>query len=356
MKKYQLVESFGNYKHAGSKATNDAVEIVFKLGFEPLLLEKIEYQKSVVNKVKRQIKIYKNWKKIYSNIEDNSILFIQNPFYTKDYFRFVFLKKLKSKKNIKIISLVHDVEPIRKMFNTKYLYQEFNEMLEIADKLIIHNESMMQWFIDYGVRNDKLINLEIFDYLSQGQSDKKVEFSKRIQIAGNLDKSKSPYIYALDKINKVKFDLFGINYSGKENENIEYHGSFSPEEIMNQLITGFGLVWDGEKIDTCSGITGNYLRFNNPHKLSLYLASGLPVIVWSESAEAEFVLKYNVGFVVDSLDSLYKELENFSNKEYEKMLLNVKNIREKIINGEFLKKGVFKAMKNLKLENEVERK
>ena len=34
-------------------------------------------------------------------------------------------------------------------------------------------------------------------------------------------------------------------------------------------------MWDGPSPDTCAGVYGAYLRYNNPHKTSLYLAAGL---------------------------------------------------------------------------------
>ena len=46
----------------------------------------------------------------------------------------------------------------------------------------------------------------------------------------------------------------------------------------------FGLVWDGISVETCAGVYGEYLKVNNPHKTSLYLASGIPVIIWKEAA------------------------------------------------------------------------
>ena len=66
-------------------------------------------------------------------------------------------------------------------------------------------------------------------------------------------------------------------------------------------------------------MTGKYLKINNPHKLSLYLAVGLPVVIWDEAAEAEFVLKENVGFTVKSLYDLPEKLEAVSDNDYQIM-------------------------------------
>ena len=60
-------------------------------------------------------------------------------------------------------------------------------------------------------------------------------------------------------------------------ENETYFGSFLPDELPAALEGGFGLVWDGDSAETCSGVFGEYLRYNNSHKASLYLASGFPL-------------------------------------------------------------------------------
>lgn len=49
------------------------------------------------------------------------------------------------------------------------------------------------------------------------------------------------------------------------------------------------MVWDGESIDGGLGLSGQYLKYNNPHKLSVIFTSGLPVIIWNEAAEAGLV-------------------------------------------------------------------
>ena len=98
----------------------------------------------------------------------------------------------------------------------------------------------------------------------------------------------------------------------------------------------FGLVWDGSSIDTCAGNTGNYLRYNNPHKLSLYLAAGVPVIVWDQSAVADFVKRYGVGLCVSSLKELPHLLTTLPAAEYRNMTRRAAWLAEKVTSGAFL--------------------
>ena len=91
-------------------------------------------------------------------------------------------------------------------------------------------------------------------------------------------------------------------------------------------------------------MTGNYLRYNNPHKLSLYLSSGLPVIVWKDSAEANFVEKNGVGLAVNSLFELSERLEKLSQDEYLQLVTNAKNIMKKLKEGYYLKSAVNKII------------
>lgn len=343
MKKYQISENFGKDRHAGSKAKNDAVAILKELGFEELLIKHMGSSPGLLAKISRQIRSYISWTSLKFKVEDGSILIRQNPFHNRQMGRKTALKYLKEK-NVYMISLIHDIELIRNQNNPENFKNEFDEMIEFADKLIVHNEQMKQWFLDYGVSEEKLVVLEIFDYLLPSNSQKEIHFSKNVYIAGNLAKDKSPYVHLLGDIPNVSFKLLGVNYEPNQvMENVDYLGSFDPEDVPNQLRDGFGLVWDGDSLDTCSGLTGNYLRYNNPHKLSLYLASGIPVIVWSESAEADFVLNHKVGFAIDSLSDLEKVLAGVTKEDYEKMLSNVSSLSPKLREGHFLQSAVKRA-------------
>lgn len=95
-------------------------------------------------------------------------------------------------------------------------------------------------------------------------------------------------------------------------------------------------MWDGECIDGCTGNTGDYLRYNNPHKLSLYLVSGLPVVIWREAAEAQFVKDNNVGIVVNSIDDFSNAFDELSEQQYYEMVENARKISGKLRNGEYL--------------------
>jgi len=62
MKKYQIVESYGTHMHAGSKATNDCVNILEELDFEKIEIVRHKPEdKSPVSKIIRQLSFYKQF-------------------------------------------------------------------------------------------------------------------------------------------------------------------------------------------------------------------------------------------------------------------------------------------------------
>lgn len=88
-------------------------------------------------------------------------------------------------------------------------------------------------------------------------------------------------------------------------------------------------MWDGDGINGCSGNTGEYLRYNNPHKLSLYMVSGLPVVIWSKAAEAEFVINNKVGVVVDDINDFNDVFDKIDEKLITKWLKIQKKYQRK---------------------------
>lgn len=341
--KFQIWECIPNTNVAGSKAPTDIKDICEQNGYQVL---DIHPRKGNVGDWGYQ-RNEQDWEHCYEVIPEDSILLLQHPFWQKQKKRNEILVRLKEEKQVKIISFVHDVEKLRGIFLSEYMQAEYDFMLRIADVWIVHNERMKTFFVEEGVEAEKVITLEVFDYLSACKGKKDILFEKAVNIAGNLDPVKCPYIGELQKLDSLKFHLYGPNYVSSDQQgvldNITYHGVFPADTIQEQFKSGFGLVWDGDSLDTCAGSTGAYMRYNNPHKLSLYLSAGLPVIIWKEAAEAEFVERHGVGFTVSSLRELKPVLDEVTKEQYERYADATEKLADKLKKGNYTKTAIEKA-------------
>ena len=345
MKKYQIAEVNKEENNAGTKANKDIAAIADKLGYEKVYIHTRNDILNIKGKIERQIRYIADWDKAYKAIEPESLVLLQHPFHLAQLTRDDKLRNLKYKKHCRFISLVHDVEYLRGYRYNDYYKNEFAVMMELADVLIVHNDIMAKYFIEQGFAPEKIVTLEIFDYLQDKATNVEKIFEKSITVAGNLDTQKCGYVGELGEVDPVKVHLYGSNYNNSLDKcpNITYYGSFPPNEIPYKLDRGYGLVWDGAGIDGLSGQSGEYVKYNNPHKLSLYLSSGIPVIIPEEAAESGFVRKYNVGIAVKSLKDLNSILEKVTREEYYKMVRNTTEISEKLISGYFGTAAIKKA-------------
>lgn len=353
MKKYQILEVQNENNTAGTKAVNDAAKIAEKKGFKALPIRVLPKSTSFMSKVKKQLQYAEMWKNIYSQVSPHAVIFLQNPFHYVEAGRYRTLKRLKKKKHVKYICLVHDVEELRKLMWDSYHEKEFTQMLDYADVLIVHNERMKSYFLEKGFPGKNIVVLSIFDYLISSHSCvRKAVGYQRMIIAGNLNAEKSGYLAKLSLLKKVPIILYGPNFDSQLicGSNIHYYGVFSPDQLPIRMQTGFGLVWDGDEIDTCTGYTGNYLRYNNPHKLSLFIASGIPVVIWKQAAEAEFVIQNHLGYTVESLQEAEEKVMACSPEQYEYFLLHVKLMQDLLTRGVYLQKSLERAVKLAGLE------
>ena len=345
MKKYQIKEVKEIYNHAGSKAVEDACRFAGEKGYEVLCIRQRAVNKGFVNRVRNQIGFFFDWKKAYRRIEKNSLILLQNPFYGRQIGREMILNKVKKHKKCNIISLVHDVAELRVAYSGKYSNGEFQFMKQNSDYFIIHNDCMRKYLLERGFEDRRMVNLDIFDYGFDGDASERDGNKAEVVIAGNLEAKKCPYIYQLGNLNnRFSINLYGPNYEeNNQDEYISYKGSFPSDEVPEKLNGRFGLIWDGEGLDKCTGDTGRYLRYNNPHKASLYLVSGLPIIIWKEAAMAQLVEKNKLGFTVSSLEEIKAEIESMSKEQYEEMLDNVCHIGRQLKSGYYLKKALSKC-------------
>ncbi|OOM16543.1 hypothetical protein [Clostridium saccharobutylicum] len=338
---YFLKEYRENGNDAGSKARIDCEKILLDNNIKSIdfgLGGKKRYIKSFFRRIKESKKI------------SNDVLVFQYPFNEK-YFNNLNKNILELKnKNVKLIAIIHDIVALRPVKGSISLSEEI-DILNSYDILISHNIYMTQLLRNKGVTTN-IVELEIFDYLND---KKKNDFTidgdfKSVYFAGNLDRKKSEFLYK-DEFKNVDFNLilFGPNYNSNiKNNKIIYKGVFSPEDLSNEFKEGFGLIWDGESASTCAGYTGQYLRYNNPHKTSLYISSGLPIIIWEKAALADFVEENDIGFKIKSLNDISEILDKTTLEQYTKFKDNTKKIQEKLLNGYFLSNALNKSIMMLK--------
>lgn len=335
--KYQITEFRMQDFNAGQKAPSDVARIAASDGYKAL---------QVVRGTARNGNEQTNseWIKVCKEISEHSIVIIQYPMADSSG-GISRLIDLRNEKKIKVICVVHDIEILRRKHTNEYISQ-YNMLKDCADIWIVHNANMKKLLVEAGFAEERIVCLNIFDYLIENSSE--IRRDGGVIIAGNLDINKSPYIYKMNEIENVTFNLFGANYSATNKyDNICYFGAYLPEQLIANLQGKYGLVWDGDSLDTCSGLTGEYLKINNPHKLSLYLAVGLPVIIWEEAAEAEFVLKENVGFTVKSLYELSDKLASVSDTDYEIMKRNAEIVGMRLRKGEYMTNAIREAERRI---------
>ena len=105
-------------------------------------------------------------------------------------------------------------------------------------------------------------------------------------------------------------------------------------------------------MDTCSGDYGMYLKYNDPHKVSLYISSGLPVIIWKEAAVAKLIQQHHAGILIESLSEIDKVLSKISQDDYYQMRMNTLKLARLMRKGYFLDKSVNKLLNLMKVSGE----
>ena len=347
--KYYLKDSFlhnAHEKNAGNKARNDVEAILISEGYKGLELKVENWYK--MNFFKAQQHKYFATKAVFDQLSSGDELVIQFPIIHHTFFISKLIKHAQ-KRGVKFYLLIHDVETLRHAAgsNVKWrhrlrnFFQEKKALMSV-DGIIVHNDIMKKALTSQGIPADKMVSLEIFDYLIPNFEEKAApQKEQAIIVAGNLIPTKSGYLYNLP--DQPAYNLYGVGYDeSRALENTTYFGSFMPDDLPAALEGSFGLVWDGDSSETCQGSYGNYLRFNNSHKASLYLAAGFPIIVWKESALAHFAIDKKCGLAVSSLSDLKENLDTLSEEQYKEMLENAKQVGSRLRQGQYLRAALSK--------------
>ena len=342
MKKYVISEFHGEDFHAGPKAQKDIETILVKQGVVRFKIGRLQLGGAVGKWLNRICWLFTVFL-CKMKLPKAALIIMQYPSaaWSKSPVLRLLNKTVKERRKLILVTIVHDITSLRgagvKMDNCDLAEDEMS-LFTLFDRIIVHNKYMAHELQKRGVDPVKMVCLECFDYLANGLI---MSVGDRVRndvvIAGNLMIEKCGYLARLSDIGAVQWRLYGVNFDPSQiaGTNIRYGGCFSPEDLPSRLEGSFGLVWDGMSIETCSGAYGEYLRVNNPHKMSLYLASGIPVIVWKEAATASFVQENGLGLIVEALSEIPGILAKLSLNDYAQMRERVLLFAKKLRGGHF---------------------
>lgn len=224
---------------------------------------------------------------------------------------------------------MHDINSVREKGELSGFE---NKVLSNFDEIIVHTPEMQTYFEQRLRPGIKYHYLGCFPYIAVPDKEAR-QLSKQVCFAGNIDKS----VFFSDFVFENK-DLDLIVYGSCSSNNAmrnkyEYKGVFKPD-IIGHLEGSWGLIWDGDSTETCSGTWGSYLKIIAPHKFSLYVLAGLPLIVWKDSAMAKLVEMKNIGITVTSLSEISARISAVSDNDYKEYCANIQKFQPVLLKGE----------------------
>ncbi len=345
---YYLCEKSPQGFDAGVKARSDVTEILDGLeDWGPIWVHRCWDQRGLPAKLRAVAVNCADWARVLARVGRGDVLLVQYPLamFPKVALTALPFIDLIRRRGCRVAFLVHDLDSFRGQNSSS------NDMrfLRRADVVIAHNARMAAELARRGI-SAPVVTLDIFDYLVEGDLP---ACDEGIDVAGNLNRGKAGYLYRVAReAPELPLNLYGANFDGSLGTRCRYMGAFASDELPEHMVGKFGLVWDGESLATCSGEYGEYLVLNSPHKLSLYLALGKPVFIWSGAAQADLVRASGVGFAVDSVPDAEKLYNDLDEETYAAMRTRAIELSERLRSGCFTKRALSRALEALGIGGE----
>ncbi|MBB1283973.1 hypothetical protein HRH25_06275 [Flavisolibacter sp. BT320] len=305
-------------------------EILLQNGYQPIAFP-FTYDFSWKAKLSRTFFL----SKLLFALPANASIVFQWPLHARIHVWLVeLLRQLRP--SIQLICFLTDINGLKD--NDPHTLQKERKLFRQLNWFIVHNKAMEAWLLHQNP-SAKIALLEFFDYTVATSSFDRRK-SKEIAFAGYL--GKSLFIKDLDKLPGIRFFLYGAEetFLLHKKHNVHYKGVESPENLPTVIEGAFGLLWDGDSIDGLAGVFGNYNRYISPHKFSLYVLAGLPVIAHADAGAASLVHKYNIGFTVSTLTEMENAIAAISDEQYQEMRKNCLELAALISKGGYLLKAL----------------
>lgn len=330
-----------NYRHLGSggdKAKTDIESILSSNGFINAGLP----QGRSKNAVKAYFTTLFSVLKGVSVLKKGDILLLQYPL--KKYYDFVVSIALK--RGVKVITLIHDLGSFRRK---KLTVEEEVKRLNRSYTIVVHSPSMLEWLKYHGITT-RMVVLGLWDYLSDAQPATPVRSDSsrpRPVFAGDVSSKANGWIYRLAENDPdVDLILYGGNIDrNQKTPNMIDMGFVESDTLIASAQGDYGIVWYGSSLDEGAGPLGDYLQYNAPHKTSLYIRAGLPVIIWEKAALAPIVTRLGIGIAVPSLRDISKALAKITPQQYDDMRRNTAAVARQLASGHFFTQALHEAVK-----------
>ena len=279
-------------------------------------------------------------------IQPGDLVVVQFPMWTHLNFQAEFFDTIKGIEGVRMVALLHDI-PTWMFTKGEEEYNRANDFwlnqLKKFDLLIVANEKGAHKLQEDGV-HVPMIPMQFWDYFYQGPRQEK-QFKKQLYYVGGRDIIDTTYrasapLYIYDR---------HVEQKVLESGSVTWLGRQPSDEIVSRLDGGFGVVVTENLIEKSNMNFVYYNQFNNPTKLSMYLAAGLPVIVSSKTYHASLVKEHGIGLVVDDLNEIDQIFSSMTAADYQKLVDNVKPWQEAISNGFFIQRALFAMLRALEL-------
>lgn len=323
---------------AGNKFPRDIITICREEGYEPIYVAEGYPRRD-------SWRYIFDWKNL-QRIEPNSISIFIDQVCPRITRKMVY-STLK-RKNVTIIPLLEDIDPLRSSEMTSSKKERELDRLHQAKYIISQNKKESKLLDDMGFDVPK-IELNVLDFLSTkiDNSPKTKDSKWKVCYGGNLTEQQSGFLEKIKESDSVEYYVYGKGeVSEKLPKGAFYKGSFSSENCVGNLEGNWGLVWNGQSLEIDpTDKKSIYYNYVSPHKFSMYLLCGMPLIVYSGSAMTEFVLKNKCGIIVDNIDQIPEKLALISNEDYQELHQNALMIAKKVSSGGFTREALTKLEK-----------
>lgn len=338
MNKY-ITQLYGHWSGSTAlKAQQIVTSIAKQEGYQKLLIPVYNvYGEDEHERVER-IKV------ILAPVTSDDLIIVQVPSWNGIAFDEMFLKILRQHTE-KVIIFIHDFVPMMFVSN-EYLFERYVEAYNLAYVVIVPSFKMGIELRKRGLL-PKVIVQDIWDFTVKIDNLETPKLHHELKFIGNIER----FPFAKKGIGNIPLNVYST-IKDEVPQNINYKGWKSDNDLMKDLSQGgFGLVWSE---DTEEQRERKYSEMNTSFKLSTYLAAGIPVIVNKGLSKQEFIEKYKIGLVAETLEDVSQIVESVSPEEYAVMQENIKNISKMIRDGYFTRKLLVKIQEVIYLEGNVD--